>query len=194
MTTAAYREMPPPAGLEALVECLWTARAGPEAEQRPIFPDGCADLIYSHRAGLIYAGTMTRPMASTVLAGEEFQGIRFRPGGARLLLGGFPPPAETGFERAMRYMEQRHGLVDLDRVAFDAGLSPRQFRRRCLEATGVGPKTLCRILRFRWARETAGGGARPNWAELAAGCGFYDQAHLIREFRQFAGQTPAALG
>ncbi|WP_432898817.1 hypothetical protein ACQP1S_22480 [Micromonospora matsumotoense] len=44
--------------------------------------------------------------------------------------------------------------------------------------------------------EPSNGGAEPvgNWAELAVRGGYYDQAHLIREFREFTGATPAALG
>lgn len=72
-----------------------------------------------------------------------------------------------------------------------AGISPRHLRRVTLEAAGVPPKYLRRILRFR----AAAGAVRalrtpPNWAHFAAGHGYYDQAHFIREFREFAGATP----
>lgn len=84
--------------------------------------------------------------------------------------------------------------VPLHRLASDADLSERHFRRACVDRAGVPPKYLRRILRFRHATdrirhikaETAG----LNWAQFAAECGYYDQAHLIREFQEFAGCTP----
>ena len=79
----------------------------------------------------------------------------------------------------------------MDEVARQCGISPRQSRRTFLEQTGLGPKFLARVLRFRHAvaqASRAGG----DFAGLALDCGYYDQAHLIRDFREFAGRTPAA--
>lgn len=94
-------------------------------------------------------------------------------------------------QRAIRWMEQRHGCVSLDQVADQCGLSARQFRRVCLAETGLTPKFLARVLRFRYALSRAGGRAG---ADLALDCGYYDQAHLINEFRAFSGRTPAEYG
>jgi AraC-like DNA-binding protein len=99
----------------------------------------------------------------------------------------------------------RGGQVTVDQLAVDVGLSSRQLERRFLSEVGIGPKLLCRILRFQQvfraveqndpgssARQMPwGGGTR--WAAVAADCGYYDQAHLIRDFQQFARQTPAVL-
>lgn len=88
--------------------------------------------------------------------------------------------------------------VSLDQSISQSGLSVRHFRRLCLERAGVSPKYLSRILRFRKAAQkiTALNGmarpswAQPSWADFAVGCGYYDQAHFIREFQEFAGCTP----
>jgi len=86
----------------------------------------------------------------------------------------------------------------LDEVISQSGLSVRHFRRLCLERAGVSPKYLSRILRFRKAVQkiAAVRGAahssltQAGWADFAVACGYYDQAHFIREFQEFAGCTP----
>ncbi|HEV3200054.1 MAG TPA: AraC family transcriptional regulator [Bryobacteraceae bacterium] len=96
-------------------------------------------------------------------------------------------------ERALAWMAGRHGSVSIDRVADQAGLSARQFRRVCLEQTGLTPKFLARVLRFRHAlsrRHHYPG----SFAEFALDCGYYDQAHFINEFRQLSGWTPSCYG
>jgi AraC-like DNA-binding protein len=84
------------------------------------------------------------------------------------------------------------GLISVDYLANLAGISNRQLERRFLAEVGVGPKLLSRILRFQQvfrAVERCDG----RWAPLALECGYYDQAHLIRDFNQFAHQTPSVL-
>lgn len=86
----------------------------------------------------------------------------------------------------------RHGRVSIDQLAVNAGISSRQLERRFLREVGVGPKLLCRIMRFQQVfraldRNDSG------WAGVAADCGYYDQAHLIRDFQQFARQAPSVL-
>ncbi len=99
---------------------------------------------------------------------------------------------DSPFERALNSVLAAAGAVDLDRIANAANLSPRQFRRRCYAEVGLSPKYLCRVLRFRLALSMTDAARREGWAAVAAGCGYYDQAHLLRDFHELAGATPAA--
>jgi AraC-like DNA-binding protein len=111
-----------------------------------------------------------------------------------LLLSRALPRPEGDFDavhRAISAIVAAGGTVDLDWVASQAGISPRQFRRRSIEETGLSPKRLCRVVRFRRAAALA---ARLGWAAVAAECGYSDQAHLIRDFREFTGAPPTKFG
>jgi AraC-like DNA-binding protein len=112
----------------------------------------------------------------------------------RVLAGALAPPKQPGgpLERALRFLIAANGIADVDWMARQAGLSARQLRRLCLEDAGLGPKRLARVLRFRYANRLAAGVRRPDWSSIAASAGYFDQAHLIRDFREFTGRTPAA--
>ncbi len=84
------------------------------------------------------------------------------------------------------------GLVSVDKLANDGGISSRQLERRFLSEVGVGPKLLCRILRFQQVFRAVEQ-CDATWPFVALECGYYDQAHLIRDFNQFAQQTPSVL-
>jgi len=96
----------------------------------------------------------------------------------------------TPLQRALAWMRCQNGVVSLDEVASEAGLSPRQFRRLCREQTGLSPKLLARILRFRYAVSRVHD-EHGEHAGLAADCGYFDQSHFIVDFQRFSGQTPA---
>jgi AraC-like DNA-binding protein len=76
-------------------------------------------------------------------------------------------------------------------IAECVSLSVRQLHRRCLALFGYGPRRLGRVLRLSRALDAARLGA--PLADIAAGCGYVDQAHLCRETRDLAGTTPAML-
>jgi AraC-like DNA-binding protein len=100
--------------------------------------------------------------------------------------------ARSPVQRAIAALEACRGRVSLDALAAQSGLSIRQFRRRCSQESGVSPKLLARILRFRqaWQRAAAEAGEQ---AGLAAECGYADQSHMIADFRRFSGRTPGCL-
>ena len=99
-----------------------------------------------------------------------------------------PAPLDP-VEKALAWLVECGGEVSVDALADAASLSPRQFQRVCTERTGLSPKHLARVLRFRQAARCAGEQCR-NWADIALACGYYDQAHLINEFKELAGVSP----
>ncbi len=93
---------------------------------------------------------------------------------------------------AVRLITATNGGADLARLARHLGLSLRQLERRFLAVVGLPPKRFSRIHRFSHvfrALEHHPG----DWVATAVACGYYDQAHLIRDCKALSGQTPATL-
>jgi AraC-like DNA-binding protein len=82
--------------------------------------------------------------------------------------------------------------MGIEAVADRIGLSARQLERRFREATGIPPKLFSRMQRFQRVFPALENGDA-GWADAALRCGYYDQAHLIRDFREFAGKPPGVL-
>ena len=87
---------------------------------------------------------------------------------------------------------ERHGQVSVDEMAHHANLSRRQLERRFGEAVGVPPKMFAEISRFAHVVGLLHEQREANWQDLTHACGFFDQAHFIREFRRFAGEAPGS--
>lgn len=101
-----------------------------------------------------------------------------------------PPSHELTW--AWGRMRTTGGRAAVGALVDELGWSHRRLIARFREQIGLPPKTLGRVLRFervsRLLRETAA----PRFAEVAFECGYYDQAHLNRDFREFADTTPGA--
>ncbi|TPJ80114.1 AraC family transcriptional regulator [Mesorhizobium sp. B2-6-2] len=84
------------------------------------------------------------------------------------------------------------GRTRISTLAGEIGWSRKHLAARFTDAIGIGPKTLSRIVRFNRALSLSKRQDN-DWAGIAADCGYADQAHLVREFRQLAGETPTGL-
>ncbi|WP_067467510.1 helix-turn-helix domain-containing protein [Actinomadura macra] len=106
----------------------------------------------------------------------------------RLDTGPVPDPEVS---RAWNLLTGTCGLVSVARLADDVGWSRKHLTHRFREQAGLTPKVMGRVLRFERAVGLLRDGG--DLAETAFTCGYYDQAHLNREFRALSGCTPTEL-
>ena len=77
-------------------------------------------------------------------------------------------------------------------VTEQIGLSAKRFIQVFDSQVGLTPKLFCRVRRFQKVVRLVGAGLPGDWAGVAADCGYFDQAHFIRDFRAFSGLTPSS--
>ena len=94
---------------------------------------------------------------------------------------------------ALEAADRLRDAAHVNTVADALGISERHLRRVFRDAFGVAPKAFAKLARFDRALCAARSDQRADWASIAAAAGYYDQAHLISEFRAIAGATPRAL-
>lgn len=99
------------------------------------------------------------------------------------------PPA---IDYAWRKIVESDGASRILDLAQDIGWSRKHLREQFLQHIGMTPKTAARLVRFNAAIQRIGFQNRVEWAQVAQFCGYSDQAHFARDFRDFAGDTPEA--
>lgn len=100
-----------------------------------------------------------------------------------------PSLTQAAVGRIMR----EQGNVRVESLAATLGVSRRNLERLFALELGFSPKSLCDVLRFQSALRLAQQRGSGNWADIACEAGYFDQSHLIRAFRRFAGATPTGL-
>lgn len=83
------------------------------------------------------------------------------------------------------------GHVSVDALARQTGYTRKHLALLFQRQVGFGPKALARVHRFKSALALLGAADEVPWATLAAQCGYYDQSHLVRDFRAFSGYAPS---
>ena len=103
-----------------------------------------------------------------------------------------PEISETSSARLASHAAQllERDETSVEAVAARLGVTARHLRRAFTDTVGIGPKNFARTARLRRAvRHTQ---SSHNWGRIAADAGYYDQAHLARDFRELMGVTPGA--
>ena len=106
---------------------------------------------------------------------------------ARVEAGPVPSPEVRW---AWRRLIATGGLVPIGTLADEVGWSRRHLVTRFRQQVGLPPKTVARVVRFERLLSQVGQARGTEWSRIAAECGYYDQAHMNRDFREFAGTTP----
>src|SRR4051794_7853204 len=219
----AYRELPPPPGLEPYLACVWT-KSGPGG---PVLPDGCVDVVWTG-VELAVAGPATQVARPHTAPEPTKLGVRFRMGAAGAALG---LPADELLDQVVPLSEiwggrldpprDLAGLVhtvaarlphvdDLDPLARAAVVATARSEPGAGELgrmLGLSERQLLRRFRravgygprtlariMRFQRFLALAEGQPaDLGRLAADAGYADQPHLTREARRLAGRTPLEL-
>ncbi len=107
---------------------------------------------------------------------------------ARLLPAAMPT-ADAAW--AWQQLRRHQGQVSIASLAGELGYSRKHLAARFHDQIGLTPKTAARLFRFQHALSLLGTAGRlPDWSDLAVQAGYYDQPHLIRDFKAMSGLAP----
>lgn len=87
-------------------------------------------------------------------------------------------------------MSRSNENCSVEQMAYTANMSMKTFERHFVEQVGSPPKMFARVVRFNKAIAAKMNNFRLSWTSIAHDCGYYDQMHFIRDFRDFSGTTP----
>jgi AraC-like DNA-binding protein len=112
---------------------------------------------------------------------------------ARLTPAALATPSDV--DEAVRRIIEAGGSLGITRLAPSLGVTRQHLARRFAQLVGVSPKTFARVVRLGRVVERVRlvpQGDPVNWSALALELGYYDQSHLVDEFREMTGLTPTA--
>lgn len=101
-------------------------------------------------------------------------------------------PVDPMVRQALHLLHARPAPTSIEAVRRTCGASPAQFIRRFEAVVGLTPKRYTRVLRFKCALAAITHQAPQDWAAFAVDAGYFDQSHLIHEFKRLSGLTPTA--
>jgi AraC-like DNA-binding protein len=101
-----------------------------------------------------------------------------------------PMERHRAVNQALSLFRNIHTAPAMADVSDQIGISSRHLIQLFSNEVGLTPKLFCRVRRFQQVLQTLRTGTEFDWAEIAADCGYYDQAHFIHDFKAFSGINP----
>jgi len=123
-----------------------------------------------------------------MLAADNFKRINILTDFLETRIGG-NSRIQPGVFAAIQQLIQSNGVITVEKLASDTCLSSRQFKRKFKEFSGFSPKSYSRIIRFQHALSYYGDQTK-TLSDIAYCCGYYDQSHFIKDFKEFSGHHP----
>lgn len=142
----------------------------------------CLDALWGARAGLLVEQVLSAPSPDA-----KFDVLE-----SALLAAARTLERHRAVAFATRELSRPERGCSITEVTHAIGMSQRRFLDRFRAEVGMAPKLFARVQRFQAVIATVHTLREVNWAEIAAACGYFDQAHFIHDFRAFSGFTPAA--
>ena len=93
----------------------------------------------------------------------------------------------------MFHLVKAQGNISAESLASKSCISLRQLERQALDRIGLPPKLFARLIRFSEAYKFKERNPHSSWTKIAYHFGYYDQMHLIRDFRNFTGTIPSSI-
>lgn len=97
---------------------------------------------------------------------------------------------DKGIEFCVNEIKSTKGQISAERLADKVGISNRQLVRRFDKCIGLSPKEFIRIIKFISSLDMINQSKNKSLTEIGFESGYYDQAHFIRDFKEFSGMTP----
>lgn len=95
------------------------------------------------------------------------------------------------FTGALAAIFDQYGDIALSELEAKTGYSTRYLNKVFKKCSGISPKTFCKIVRFQRLLHTMNGSDKRRLTDIAMDAGYYDQSHMLKEFREYTTMTPS---
>ncbi len=99
-------------------------------------------------------------------------------------------PEPDYIDQAANFIVEHNGLLQVSDLLKDSCMSRRSFERKFFQKVGLSPKYYARVRRIGHLLSFVAGKRTADWPKIFSECEFYDQAHFIKDFKEFTGRSP----